>query len=94
MQYLKIYDDVIESGRDMGYPCTEERIYSNIDDLARDYGTKKNERYYELTPVDYGKLRKAVEDSKKAQNKKEKEEERKRKLKEYNKLKKELNIKD
>ena len=43
MKFLKVYTDVITgsmAGRDDGYPCTKYVVYNNIEQLAKNYGTK------------------------------------------------------
>lgn len=53
--YLKTWMGVISgsmAGRNDGYPEQKRRVYDNIEDLARDFGTKNDEKYYKLTEVD------------------------------------------
>lgn len=59
MKILKVYTGVITNslaGRDDGYPCTEYVLYDNIEQLSKSYGTKTDEKYYNLEEIDPKKL--------------------------------------
>lgn len=58
--YLKTWLGVISGGRDMGFPEEKRRIYKDIESLAKDFGTKNDEKYYQLTELDKSKLKPQV----------------------------------
>lgn len=54
VKYMKTWTGVITGnfvGREDGYPTTKETMYDSLEKLAREYGTKPNERYYEITEL-------------------------------------------
>lgn len=54
MKYMKTWMGVTSgtmAGRDDGYPERKYRHYDSIDELARDFGKQKDEKYFELKPL-------------------------------------------
>lgn len=93
MKFLKMYTSVITgsiAGRDDGYPCTKYEVYNNIEELSKDYGTKSNEKYYNLEEIDPEKLANEVTLIKKELEEKRKQEVIANKERQYQILKKEL----
>jgi len=65
MKYLKTYMGVTSgsmAGRDDGYPEMKFRHYDNFEDLAKDFGKCKDEKYYYLTEINNEELEKEVAD--------------------------------
>lgn len=73
MKYLKIYEGIVEHGRDWGYPEQKRVVYSSPESLARNYGTQKNERYFKLEELDPTELRQMVKQEKEKIEEKDKE---------------------
>lgn len=51
MKYLKVYTGSVTGsfmGRDDGHPEQKYKMYDNLNDLLREYGTKKDEQYFRL----------------------------------------------
>jgi len=93
MKFLKVYTDVITgsmAGRNDGYPCTKYVVYNNIEQLAKNYGTKADEKYYNLEEIDLEKLANEVALIKKELEEKRKQEVIANKERQYEMLKKEL----
>lgn len=54
MRYLKTYTSYTSgsyAGRDDGYPTTSYQTFGSFDELAKSYGKKPNEKYFQLTPI-------------------------------------------
>lgn len=54
VKYMKTWTGVITgsfAGREDGYPTTKETMYNSLEELARDYGTKPDEKYYKITEL-------------------------------------------
>lgn len=55
MKYLKTYMGVTSgsyAGRDDGYPEMKYVLYNSIDELARDFGKQRDEKYYSVSELD------------------------------------------
>lgn len=88
MKYLKVWEQPIPHGRDQGYLETQMVIYDDLEQVAKWFGTQKNERFYTLQPVDIDNMKHDVEIAIHEINRKKEAYERAKKLAEYEKLKK------
>lgn len=91
--YLKTWVGVIGGSlgsRNVGYPEEKKRIYPDIESLAKDFGTKNDEKYYKLTRVDEEVLKQQVIDALNSEKEKEKEKKAKKIEDEISKLQDEL----
>lgn len=93
--YLKIWQGVISNsfaGRDDGYPETKYQVFTNIFDLAKNFGKNNDERYYQLQSVDNEKLEIIVKIVLEEDKRQQKDVEKQKKMEQYLKLKEELNL--
>lgn len=63
MKYLKVYEGVVTNsfaGRDDGYPETKYTVYKDLTSLSKDFGNKKDERYFKLEELDLKTLKEHV----------------------------------
>lgn len=75
-KYLKQYMGVTEGsfmGRDDGYPETKNVTFDDLESLSSQFGTKKDEKYYQLIPIDIKTLEGEVNEIKELQDKEKKE---------------------
>lgn len=92
-KYLKTYTSITSGtigGREDGYPYTQTQLHENIEVLAKNYGTKEDEKYYILEAVNEEEFEQKIQEIKERLEKEEKEEKRKTKLNELERLKTEL----
>lgn len=70
MKYLKTYMGVTSGtlgGREDGFPEMKHVLYYDFNHLAKDYGKKKDEKYYKLTELNKTELENDVRNSLKEQ---------------------------
>lgn len=75
-KFLKKYIGVVTgsfAGRDDGQPETKYEFYSSVEELAKNFGTKVNEQYFELVNVNHEMLTKIVTEIKEKEQEREKE---------------------
>lgn len=80
MKYLKTWTTLTTgsyAGRDDGYPIEKSQVFNTLPELARSYGTQKNESYYALQELNHKDLMKAVESSLTEQQERAKEKKKK-----------------
>lgn len=73
MKYLKTWMGYVTGslmGRDDGQPEKKFSYYTSIDELAKDFGKKPREQYYELVELDQQSLKLSVVESLEKQNEK------------------------
>lgn len=90
---LKTYMGVVTGsymGRDDGQPQEKQVIYSDMARLARDFGTKTNEAYYSVEPVDVTPI--VAAELEKIEQAKEVDQQNQADYLEYLRLKKKLNL--
>lgn len=78
------------AGRDDGYPEMKFRHYTQIDELAKDFGKQKEEKYYELTELSHDKLNELVVESLEKQKELAKNKKKEELQKQIEKLQQEL----
>jgi hypothetical protein len=95
VKYMKTYTAFTSGslgGRDDGYPYTKSMFFTNIRDLANDYGKRLNEVYYIVStePFPHDAVVDAVREEKEKMAAEEAEIQRQKDLAEYNRLKNKL----
>lgn len=66
MKYLKTWMGFTSgsyAGRDDGYPQEKSRTFTDLDELARSFGSEKNERYFKVEEVNIVDLKNEVAES-------------------------------
>lgn len=87
---LKVYETIIQTGRDIGYSKTEYRVYDNLKDMALNYGKNKNETYYDISVISSSKIKEIVDNELKKVNEEKEKLQYEKDLEKYNELKKKL----
>lgn len=91
--FLKTWQGVTSGtlgGRDDGYPEIKYRVYDSVEQLARDYGTSRDEKYFILTPVDADEIEHKVKQAKEANRVRNEELQRRKDEDEFVRLKNKL----
>ena len=70
MKYLKTWTGVTSgsyAGRDDGYPVEKSRTFTDLDELARSFGSEKNEKYFKVQEISVADLKNEIAESLKKQ---------------------------
>lgn len=93
MKYVKTYEGVVTGslgGREDVYPETKYVHYNSIESLAKDFGTKRGERYYKVEELNYREVEKQAKETLKALEEKDKQKQKEELLKEKKRIEEQL----
>jgi hypothetical protein len=74
VKYLKVYQGIVTSNpRDYGHPEDKKELFNSLEDVAKTFGSQKNERYFGLESITIEQMQYQYEKYQKEKIKKERE---------------------